>query len=97
MNNLFKQLKRWWKRWLFGEGLRPAWLSLDESVERLSKRGLSAFDDCLNVPVVTFFGVFDGSKVVVQAFRRDDVDVRFIQGLGPSIAKHAADFLGEIK
>ena len=92
MKNVFKRLRRWWKRLLFGERL-----SLDESVDKLSRSGLRVFDNCVNTPAVTFFGVFDGNKVVVQAFRREDVDERFIRGLGHEIAKHAASFLGEIR
>lgn len=89
---IFKRLRRWWKRQLFGE-----WISLEESLERFADRGMSTFDVCLNMPQVIIVGVFDGTKIIVRVYRRDDVDVKYIQGLGPHLSKQAAEFLRDIK
>jgi len=92
MRNLLERLKKWWNRLIIGE-----WLTLDESIERLSEHGLGAFNNTANVPAIIFFGVFDGDKVIVRAFRREDIDVKYIIGLGPELSKRAADFLEKIE
>lgn len=65
-------------------------------VDGLANSGLRSFHNCENLPVIAFFGIYDGDKVIVRAFRRDDVDEKFIAGLGPELAKHAAKFLENI-
>lgn len=82
---------KWWKRHLFGE-----WLSTKECLDRVSDSGMQAFDICLNVPHIVIFGVFDGNKVHVRAYRREDIPLSMIEGLGPELSRCAAKFLEKV-
>jgi hypothetical protein len=87
----FRRIIRWWKRQLFGE-----WLSTEECLDRVADRGLTSLDNCLNIPPIIIFGVFDGNKVHVRAYRRDDVPSNMIEGLGPELSRCAARFLEKV-